>query len=582
MTPSAQPTFRHRIGFALSRFWREWQAYWFQQPAGLSAAITRIALSLVHLVEVTPESIGLGRVFTTDWSRFLAAQSPELYYPFGPLALLGSKMPSADLCRGIELVALISTLTSLIGLGSRTSLFVSLIANLILCRVLEGFMPMWSHGENVIFLVHIALLFSRAGGRLSVDALIARWRGRKPRTIDTESLGPILLAQAAAALMFFNSGWWKLYRGGLGGGWMFSDSLRNHLMTRYPQFGEPMPGFVYWVASHPLAYQTMAVCHMIGQLMPIVAMFMVKRPLLRMFFGAFFLLETLGLGWVMSLWNMRWLPLFAVFVDWDWLASRLRRAPAPAPAIEAQSPRFRAAFSVFGIVFLGYYCLVAFNLLPRTARELKTYPFTAFTIYSTVAANPPFDRHLPYYYSGVTFEFESDSLSPQRRAELAQYLRMNYYTYASLDSFADRRAALARVRAVLQEREPNASFRNIRIIDTLFEYPPYPAAPEVKVAVRAFFAMEDAHGKFRAAKGKFLRSRDGGPLAAMDIETEGYENPTVEIFIGRNFGEPPRRQEGAWKQERFYFNLSDPNVAQAIMTVREGDEPADVYRLRGR
>lgn len=172
---------------------------------------------------------------------------------------------------------------------------------------------------------------------------------------------------------------------------MFSDNLRNQMITRYQFYGEDMPAVVNWVVSHPAAYRARRT----QRDQPVTAdCGNVLRPTSCTPLGVFFVLEPLGLAFVMGLWNFRWLPLYAVFVDWDWLAERLKLTPAR-ETVELRSPRFRKAFPVFAVLFLTYYCLVAFALLPKSDVELKTYPFTAFTVYYDIAAKPPFNRHQP-------------------------------------------------------------------------------------------------------------------------------------------------------------------------------------------
>src|SRR5262245_48599082 len=124
-----------------------WQKYWFSRPANLSAAVVRMSLAASLLLN--SNATGLAPIFTIDWKAFLESQSPELYCPFGPLWFFGPKVPSIAFCTFFAKGALVSTIFLLVGLFSRTSLLVSLVCNLIAWRVLNGFEPMWSHGENV-------------------------------------------------------------------------------------------------------------------------------------------------------------------------------------------------------------------------------------------------------------------------------------------------------------------------------------------------------------------------------------------------------------------------------------------------
>ena len=79
-----------------------------------------------------------------------------------------------------------------------------------------------------------------------------------------------------------------------------------------------------------MALQAIAALNLVTQAVPLAAFFLVKRPVLRACAGAFFIVETVALGVVIQLWNLHWLPLAAVFVDWDALLRRRDVAVTPA------------------------------------------------------------------------------------------------------------------------------------------------------------------------------------------------------------------------------------------------------------
>ena len=80
-----------------------------------------------------------------------------------------------------------------------------------------------------------------------------------------------------------------------------------------------------------MALSPAATLNLIAQALPIVACALIHRPKLRAL-SAGFVVETVALGFVVDLWILQWLPLYAVFVDWDALfrvPSRVEPVLAP-------------------------------------------------------------------------------------------------------------------------------------------------------------------------------------------------------------------------------------------------------------
>src|SRR5690606_30507494 len=125
-----------------------------------------------------------------------------------------------------------------------------------------------------------------------------------------------------------------------------SDNLRHHLLVRYDLAGADRPALVDWLLAEAWRYQGAALLNMITQAAPLVAVVFVRRPLVRVVAGLLFVIEVIMLGVVVELWNVHWLPLIAVFVDWEWLIGRVRGRPfahAPTPS-DWQPPRATRAF----------------------------------------------------------------------------------------------------------------------------------------------------------------------------------------------------------------------------------------------
>ncbi len=304
-----------------------WTRYWFASGGLISVAMVRIAIALAVL-------LSWRRATPQDYGPYLESKPADLYSPDGVLKFFGDVLPSPGFFETWKWVALVSTVFMLIGLFSRVSIFVSLLSNLILISLLSSFTRGWSHGYNVVFLAQIAFLFARSGNALSVDAIIGAFRSKQRFSLDIRTdrsySWAVLLAQWAVVLMFANAAFWKLQVDGFHFGWIFSDNLRHQLAVRYYGMGETPTAFVAWLMANEWRYKGFALGNIMSQLLPLGACIFFRRPILRFVFGSFFVAETLGLGIVMGLWDTHWLPLAAIFIDWDrlipWTGSKLAAA----------------------------------------------------------------------------------------------------------------------------------------------------------------------------------------------------------------------------------------------------------------
>lgn len=290
-----------------------WERYWLARPGIISVAMIRIALGLSMLITIKegcPE----------DYANFIAAQNPALYHPWSLLALLGNQIPPAWWLELFRKIAIIGSVTLVLGFCSRLSLLVSGLFGLFAVVFGESFQQSWSHGHNVVFLTFIAMAFVRTGDKYSIDSLILDIKGKGvEKTVEDARayFYGVLLAQFAVGMMFFNAGFWKLRRGGRYFGWVVSDNMRNLLITNRMVLGEDLPPHLHYIVMHEWLYKGLALGNIISQITPFLAMFFIHRPKLRALCGLFFVLEYLGLGIIMRIWVPQWLPLVAVFIDWD-------------------------------------------------------------------------------------------------------------------------------------------------------------------------------------------------------------------------------------------------------------------------
>ena len=101
----------------------------------------------------------------------------ELYRPIGIWMIFGHLVPPAFVVIGLWVVAVGATALMFVGLFSRASTAVSLVASLALASASFSSSATWSHQYNVVFLAQLAFLGARGGDTLSLDAAIRRLRG---------------------------------------------------------------------------------------------------------------------------------------------------------------------------------------------------------------------------------------------------------------------------------------------------------------------------------------------------------------------------------------------------------------------
>jgi hypothetical protein len=436
-----------------------WQRYWFAEGGRSSAAVLRIAIAASVLLT-------LRQLATLSTVRIPGPA--DLYRPVGIWMLFGPLVPPPPVVIALWVIAIAATVLMFVGLFSRTSTAVSFAASLALTSASFSSSATWSHQYNVVFLAQLAFLGARGGDVLSLDAAIRRLRGLPLHNVPRGYQWSIRLVQLAVALMFAGAAFHKILHGQFTLRWALSDNLRHQLLVRYDLAGLPRPPFADWIIDDVWRYRTAAVLNLISQATPIAACVWVRRPLVRALGGAFFVIETIALGLVVNLWNWHWLPLIAVFIDWDALFRWVLRRPASEPPTpEGWSPR--RAVRRFIIAFVVYDAITA--AVPRVDQWLNTYPFSGFPMFATVRAREPYDQHLSYAVPGDHFEAISERPLDARAQRWIDH--MNRRLHAVTDPAVFRK----RLAAVLKDakaRFPAFGIRGLRHYLAIFEAAAYP------------------------------------------------------------------------------------------------------------
>lgn len=463
-----------------------------------------------------------------------APEPPDVYRPVGIWMLFGGEPPSNWLIEQLWVVARISTFTMGVGLASRASTAISFGSSLLLASLYYSGFPTWSHAHNVVLLAHMALLGSRCGDTLSCDAIIRRLRKLPPKHTAGGYQWSVRLVQLAVAVMFASGMFHKvLQQGTLTLDWAVSDNLRHQLLIRFDLAGQERTAIANWIIDDAWRYRSAALANLVTQSVPLLACIFVHRPVIRAVCGLAFVTETLALGFVMDLWNLHWLPLAVVFVDWDFVLRAFSRDHTPTTAA---TPSWRPSLAIrtFVVSFVVYDLATAF--VPRIDRRLNTYPFSGFPMFASIRARKPYSEHLPYAVAGGQFEVISREPVPDSVHRWLDHAYRRTFTVREREELRERLLSI-----IADARHWHPAIEGLRLHYTTFEMPAYPARAAVLPRRIAIIGEVDADGTFRSMLGSMhfdgqrpvLRPQDPEhSLAAIECYADDRAEPAVVLGGG--------------------------------------------------
>jgi hypothetical protein len=419
----------------------------------------------------------------------------SLYRPVGIWMLFGHLVPPAPVITVLWVLAFVATATMLLGFSTRLSTAVSFVATLALVSGSFASSAAWSHQYNVVCLAQLAFLGARGGDLLALDAAIRRWRGQPAADVVRGYQWSVRLVQLAVALMFAGAAFHKLLHAHFTLHWALSDNLRHQLLVRYDLAGLPRPAVANWIIDDVWRYRIAAGLNLISQSTPILACIFIRRPLVRALAGGFFVLEVLALGLVVDLWNLHWLPLVAVFIDWDWLAARLGRPQTPPASPPGWTPPRNARW--FVLAFVVYDAITA--IVPTLDQRLNTYPFSAFPMFASVRAREPYDQHQSYEVPGDQFVAISDQPLDDHAQRWIDHMNRRLYQVTDPALFKTR---LATILSDMQQRFPQFGIHGVRHYLAIFQADAYPAPARFVAHPIAEMGEIDADGVFHSVLGK--------------------------------------------------------------------------------
>jgi hypothetical protein len=422
-----------------------WQRYWFDEGGRYALAMVRIAIAVSVLIVLVDLAFA---------PRLVAPAA--IYRPVGIWMLFGASPPPGAVVSALWVIAFASTIAMLFGATARIATAVSFVSALAIISLSHSGTATWSHGHNVVLLAHLAMLGSRNGDAIAIDAL------RRPMNVECAYQWSLRLIQFAVALMFIGACYHKLRAGGFSLAWATSDNLRHQLLVRYDLVGAARPAIVDWLLDDVWRYRTAAIMNLLSQAAPLAAIIFVRRAWLRAAVAVVFVVECVAIDLVLGLPNPHWLPLAAVFVDWDRLFARFRQRVPQTP----WRPRHR--HRAFVVVFVLYDVVISF--VSRLDHRLNTYPFSSFQMFAIVRSAPPWDEHRPYVMYGDHYAIDR----PMHPA-IAQYFNHVYrFAYQQTDP-AKLEPRLATILAEIRTNHAAYGATFLRHHLAMFVAPAYPA-----------------------------------------------------------------------------------------------------------
>jgi hypothetical protein len=421
-------------------------------------------------------------------------------------------------------------------------------------------------------------MFGRAGDRLSIDALIARYTGRPAYRDECVYWWPVILGQFAVAAFYFGGFYakWSTPEFTYDLSWVFSDNLRNSVSLPWLIWGRDLPSHVEMIVNNPLVWKTAAFAHLATQALPMLAMLSLGRPWLRLMEGAIFVAGVFLLKAIMGFWNPLWILLAAFFVDWEYF---LQKSGISASSMAIRAPRVRSAnFAIsYSAIFMAINFFVIFTRLDDSGYN-RAYHFSAMTFYSDVAARRPYSEHhhYPFNYGEVIVTYSDGQ---QRKWYCFRSINSLYLSGFVNGEIAIKLAQQAgSIRAVAQIVQPllgqkvadcerQIDLSDVETIDlyaSVLHIPAFPARVRFDVAHRGLvgrYTVRTGQISIGAAEVVGLGNAVGVRMAA-----QGFESAQLQLLLAndpwKNAHPGPLLQpKGVWEGSLFRI---DPDHWRAL------------------
>lgn len=437
----------------------------------LSTDICRIFLSL---------SVLCSALFYTDYSTLL--NDSFGIYPKGIINLfyffLGDNISYLFIFKYLGFVAAIF---SLLGFFSNISFRLMSISVIILSSLFYTFQEGSSHQFNVLNLVLIPMCFSNFGYFLSLDKYFFK---KDISVYDNYNYTyPIALAQFLMSWTFFAAFTYKFFIVS-GFSWVFSDNLRNIIALQSAMWGSTHP-LAEFISNNVFLYKSSAFMNLLIQGLIIFSCLFFKKPYIRLFFGFLFFLEAFLLYVIMGLFpsalpfNIDWMLLSCIFVDWDYF---LKNKKSYNKIQVLQSKQF-LKINFFSILIL-FNCSITYLMLGRD--NPLFYPFSTTSMYSYTLSKKPYNEHQSFEsFGGISYFINDIYLNPN--SDLGSKLYPGSYSY-NFNTPKKIEAMLSKQKKLIDKSDV------LTVSQSLFQIPAYPAPSKAIILFSEKIASIDSDG----------------------------------------------------------------------------------------
>jgi hypothetical protein len=544
------------------------KSYLFRPGGAYTVAICRVGLFGYLYVHVYAGVVENGLADSDYYSKVNIAA----YHAKSVLYLLfPNNPPPIEFVHIVLSIAAVSTLCATMGILTRISMIVSVTTLTFLVALIYAWEPLWSHPYNSGLLAGIGFMFGRAGDVLSVDSLAARYILRRPIAINRRVYSwPVILGLFGTAALYFGGFYakWSTTEWTYDFSWVFTDNLRNAASLPWLIYGRELPWQVDLLVNTPWLWKLAAFGHLAMQLLPMLAMFSLNRPFVRLAEGFIFILGVALLKMVMGFWNPEWMILAVFFVDWEYF---LKKAGAPLASMEPARPVQHP-----WPIMANALAFMALNLIIIAVRyddrgSSRLYPFSSMNFYSNVAASKPYTEHkfYPFVYGQLELEYAGHAPRQWHCFAGINALYLSAFVNAPAQTKLPRQVGAIQsvVNAVTSYQGEEGSdcegtvntadYRAIDLYASILDIPPHPERVRFEIGFRALV------GRYERDRDRVIAAAGGvraiGSTVFVDVQSQGLDVARYDILLAndpwRNDPTGPLIEpEGAWKSQTFEFS----------------------------
>lgn len=291
-----------------------WQRYFFSPERPENLAICRILFyAIVLYLYATVPFAG--------WATLLKETS--FYHPVSLLKLLHLPIVSDQALGVLGWVWKSAMLLSCIGLLTRISTVIAFFSGAYLLAVQNSDGKVEHQTAMLVFAMGI-LALSRCGDAYSVDTVLFN-RSRRPVASSGEYRWPVRAVWVLMSMVFFAAGIAKLRASGIR--WATGQGFGLLLIRGFYDANPPLVNWGLFIANHALLAKLMAGSSLALETLFPLALFDRR---LRFIFPASAFFMQIGIGLLMSVWFLQYLPIYIFWVPWDCLISRREKRLLPA------------------------------------------------------------------------------------------------------------------------------------------------------------------------------------------------------------------------------------------------------------